>query len=389
MMKSEKTPSPSLLVTNDFPPIVSGISTVFYQLFKLQKEERFFILAPRVEGCEEFDAQVKLPVIRVKLPVGESQISKVIKTVLNFLYIVYYVQKLKIKKIHCGQILSNGLAGFFCKRIFNIPYIVWVYGSETIRFGDKKYLAFLIKKILSSAKLIIANSNFTKQEYYRFGVGKNKIFIITPGVDTQVFRPTEKQKKLIQKYHLKGKFVLLTIARLDERKGHDAVIKALNILKKEYPKIIYLIVGKGREEEKLQRLVRTYCLENEVLFAGYVSDEDLPSYYNLGDLFILPNRKTENSALKGDYEGFGIVFIEASACGKAVIGGSFGGVSDAVKAGETGILVNGQSSDQIVSAIKTLVSDTKKRNQMGATGRLRAEREFDWKILSRKLEKIL
>ncbi len=379
----------SLLITNDFPPTVSGIGTVFYNLFRLQPKERFSILCPRDKGYENFDRKDNMSVIRARVPSGESKISKVIKTMANLLYILIYAINNKVKKLHCGQILSNGTAGLLCKKLFKKPYVLWVYGSETVRFGDSGFLAFIMKKVLSSAELIIANSGFTRDEYVRFGADKEKLFIITPGVDTTLFRPEEKPAGLMKKYNLYGKTVLLTVARLDERKGQDMIIEAVYLLKKEYPDIAYVIVGKGREEERFQQMVQERELQDSVIFAGYVPDEELPDYYNLCDIFVLPNRETENTSLKGDYEGFGTVFLEANACGKPVIGGMSGGVSDAIDDGVTGILVNPRSIEDVTSALENLLSDPHKRDQMGTAGRLRAEKDFDWKILTKKLEKIL
>jgi phosphatidylinositol alpha-1,6-mannosyltransferase len=323
------------------------------------------------------------------MPSGESKISKALKTIANFFYILFYVIRFKVKKLHCGQILSNGTAGFICKKLLNIPYVLWVYGSETIRFGNSGFLASIMKTVLSSAELIIVNSSFTGEEYVRFGADKEKMLRITPGVDTDLFRPTEKPADLIKKYNLYGKTVLLTVARLDERKGQDTIIETVYLLKKEYPNLVYLIVGKGREEQNLRKMVHDRELADSVLFAGYVPDEELPAYYNLCDIFVLPNRETENTALKGDYEGFGTVFLEANACGKPVIGGISGGVSDAIENGVTGMLVNPRSIEEVVAAVKSFISDPQRRDTLGTAGRLRAEKDFDWKIIAKKLERVL
>ncbi|MBI5682439.1 MAG: glycosyltransferase family 4 protein [Deltaproteobacteria bacterium] len=379
----------SLLITNDYPPIVSGIGTVFYNLFKLQDKKEYFILCPWEKGSEDFDKKDDMPVIRVKVPTGESKVSKVLKTVINLLVIFKYVFKLKVGRIHCGQIISNGIAGLLCKKLLNIPYVVWVYGSETIRFGDSKLLASIMRRVLSSAEIVVAISDFTKEEYLQFGVDREKLMIITPGVDTSLFTTKDKSDRLLQKYNLYNKKVLLTVARLDERKGHDMVIRAMSSLKGQFPDIVYLIVGRGREEQRIRNLVREEGLEDLVVFAGYVSDEELPDYYNLCDIFILPNRETKLTALKGDYEGFGIVFLEANACGKPVIGGRSGGVRDAVEEGVTGVLVDPDSIDEIVSAIKNFLINKEEMYRMGIAGRQRVEKQFDWNILARSLERIL
>jgi phosphatidylinositol alpha-1,6-mannosyltransferase len=126
-----------------------------------------------------------------------------------------------------------------------------------------------------------------------------------------------------------------------------------------------------------------------VIFVGYVHDDQLPKYYNLCDIFVLPNRVTVKSALKGDYEGFGIVFLEASACGKPVIGGRSGGVTDAILDGLTGYLVDPLSSEDIASVIKRLIDDHALREKMGDAGRDWVVKNFDWKVLMKRFEEIL
>ncbi|MBI5233958.1 MAG: glycosyltransferase [Deltaproteobacteria bacterium] len=378
-----------MLVTNDYPPIVSGIGTYFYNLFRYQPTDRFFILSPRAKGCGDFDRKTGLPVIRRNISTGESKISKALKTAENIFYVFWYAVRLGTTKVHCGQILSNGVAGLLCKKLLGIPYVVWVYGSETVRFGDSRFLAAIMRRILASAELVVVISRATEAEFLRFGAAKEKVRMITPGVDTAFFQPRDKSPRLLEKYKLHDKLVLLTVARLDERKGHDMVINAISSLRGKHPEIIYLIVGKGREEQRLRRLVEDKGLREHVIFAGYVPDEELPDYYNLCDIFVLPNRETVDSAQKGDYEGFGIVFLEASSCEKPVIGGLSGGVEDAVADNVTGILVPPTSQKDILVAIKGLIEDVPKRTQMGIEGRRRAVNEFDWKIIAERLGSIL
>ncbi|MBI4640805.1 MAG: glycosyltransferase family 4 protein [Candidatus Tectomicrobia bacterium] len=380
----------SLLITNDFPPVVSGISTVFYQLIRNLPGEKPVILAPRVKGCEEWDKKESFSVIRKMMPLGESKKAKLLKTLLNTFWAFYYVRKLGVTRLHCGQVLSSGLAGLFCKRVFGLPYSVWVWGSETIRFRKARVLLHLIDRITQEADVVVSDSSFTTEEYLRFGTPPEKLLKLTPGVDTKRFSPAPPNYDLLRKFDLSEKKVLLTVARLDERKGHDRVIEALPSLLKEIPEIRYLIVGKGREELRLRALAEQLRVQKEVTFAGYVPDEELPNYYNLCDLFVLPNRETANTQmLEGDYEGFGIVFLEAAACGKPVIAGKSGGTSDAVVDGVTGLFVNPHSPEALAQAIKMLLNDVEKAREFGLNGRVRVEREFEWGGLAQLLKKIL
>ena len=106
-IKPKSSKNISLLITNDFPPIVSGISTVFYQIWKRLSPDRIMILAPTVPGCDEFDKKEPFHIIRKKIPTGESGKDKLLKMVLNIFYTLYYTRKYNIGKLHCGQILSE------------------------------------------------------------------------------------------------------------------------------------------------------------------------------------------------------------------------------------------------------------------------------------------
>lgn len=389
-IKPQSSKKISLLITNDFPPIVSGISTVFYQIWKRLPSDRIMILAPKAPGCEEFDRKESFRIIRKRIPIGESGKAKLLKMALNIFYALYYTRKYNIGKLHCGQILSVGPAGLVCKKLFGVKYSVYVYGSETIRFGNSQMISRLMKKVIEEAEELVPNSEFTLLEYKRWGVPREKMVTIVPGVDSVFFHPQDKSQHLIEKYSLRDKQVIMTVGRLDERKGHDMVIRAMTQLTKRFPDVVYMIVGKGREEQRLKSLADNLKLQELVIFTGFVADESLPDYYNLCDIFVLPNRETEsNDQLKGDYEGFGVVFLEASACGKPAIAGNSGGSCEAVVDGITGLIVDPRSEDDIAHAIERILEDKSFAGRLGMAGRNRAEKEFDWQHITQITKNIL
>ncbi|MCC7430474.1 glycosyltransferase family 4 protein [bacterium] len=380
----------SLLITNDFPPITSGISTYFFELWKHLPKNSTAILAPKTDNNEKIDKILACQVFRVKIPTGESSLQKIFKMFVNAYFGYVYAKKLKIKKLHCGQIISTGLAGIVCKKLLKIPFTLYVYGSETHRMAGNPMLKKIMQKVCKEANEIVPNSDFTAQEYLDFGVPKEKMKKIVPGVNTSVFKKIDKlPEKILALKKTENTKILLTVARLDERKGHDKVISLLPELVQSFPEILYVIVGKGRERERLERLVKNLKLEKFVFFAGFVSDEELPFYYNLADVFILPNRVTEESALKGDFEGFGIVFLEANACEKPVIAGKNGGVADAVEDGKTGFLVNPLNGQEILNACKKLLASNELCAEIGTYAVERARKNFEWKLLAEKIKEIL
>ncbi len=388
--KPESSKKISLLITNDFPPIVSGISTVFYQIWKRLPPDRIMILAPKAPGCNEFDKRESFHIIRKRIPTGESGKTKLLKMVLNIFYTLYYTRKYNIGKLHCGQILSVGPAGLICKKLFGIKYSVYVYGSETLRFGNSRMMSWLMKKVIEEAEELVPNSEFTMHEYERWGISQEKMVTIVPGVDSVFFHPHGKSRYLVEKHRLQDKQIIMTVGRLDERKGHDMVIRAMSHVVKQFPNVVYMIVGKGREEQRLKNLADNLKLHDLVVFTGFVADESLPDYYNLCDVFVLPNRETElHGQLRGDYEGFGVVFLEAGACGKPVIAGKSGGSCEAVVDGGTGLMVDPRSESEIAHAIERILADKNFASRLGMAGRNRAEKEFDWQHIAKTMEDML
>jgi phosphatidylinositol alpha-1,6-mannosyltransferase len=168
--------------------------------------------------------------------------------------------------------------------------------------------------------------------------------------------------------------VLLSVGRLQSRKGHDLVIRSMARLRSVRPDIRYLIVGDGDERPRLERLVREEGLGDAVRFAGKVPDEQLPDYYSAADVFVHPNRIDDD----GDVEGFGMVFLEAAAAGLPVVGGNSGGVPEAVDHLRTGLLVGGRDVDEFVAAVLRLCDAPVLRTEMGQAGRQRVADRFSW-----------
>ena len=153
----------------------------------------------------------------------------------------------------------------------------------------------------------------------------------------------------------------------------------------ELPDLHYLIVGKGPDEPRLRALTAELGIGAAVTFVGYVPDDQLPDFYNLCDLFVMPNRQEEED---GDIEGFGMIFMEASAAGKAVVGGRSGGTADAVQHGVTGFLVNPQDVDELTATLKLLLASVDLRQKLGLAGSRRARAEFGWQSRARMLREI-
>jgi len=213
----------------------------------------------------------------------------------------------------------------------------------------------------------------------KLGVPLRKITILHPGISKNFLINSAKTSNcdIKEELGLKNKKIILTLSRLVERKGIDKTIEAIALVRREIPDVVYVIAGNGPYRHTLEELVKKLRLQDNVVFTGYVCEDKKASYYNAAEIFVMPNRVLEN----GDVEGFGIVFLEANAYRKPVIGGRSGGVIDAIIDGKTGLLVNPTDTKEIASAIIRLLSNEDYATQLGFQGRKRVERDFNWEVI--------
>jgi phosphatidylinositol alpha-1,6-mannosyltransferase len=200
------------------------------------------------------------------------------------------------------------------------------------------------------------------------------------GVDEDRFYEQAKSEELAAACGVLGKRVILTVARLDYHKGHADVIRALPGVIERVGETAYLIVGDGPLRDELKQLARSLGVEEEVVFLGPVDDSRLVELYNLADVFIMISQETEK-----DVEGFGLVFLEANACGKPVVGGDSGGVAEAIAHKVTGLLVHPGDVEGIACALTDVLSDEGLARRLGSAGRRRVEREYNWASTAAKL----
>lgn len=292
------------------------------------------------------------------------------------------IKQSKIDYVLVGQVLPLGTATFIASLFNNFKYAVFFHGMDlplTLKNLHKKIITKLIIK--RADKIICANSYVEKKvlEFYKEATGKTGIF--NPAIESVSLTISEKEKEeLREKHGLKGKTILFSLGRLVKRKGFDKVIEALiSFSREERKNLIYFIAGKGPEENNLLKMIPLE-LARKINFLGAISETEKWKWLNLADIFIMPSRN-----IAGDFEGFGIVYLEAALCGKPVIAGDSGGIKDAVLSEKTGLLVDPENIEEIKNAIKKLVSDDKLRHDLGENGRLRAKNDFNWEKRAKEI----
>ncbi len=296
----------------------------------------------------------------------------------------WVVRRRRISVVHAGKVLPEGLVAYWIARLFGVPYLVYAHGEEITIFGQNPAYAKVVPKVYKHAAAVVANSRFTREQLVRVGVSEARIACVNPGVDPHFFKPAPPDGGLVTRYGLERKTALLSVGRLIRRKGHDKVIEAVAQLLPEHPDLVYLVLGAGEDEGYLRKIVQGLGVAHAVRFAGEVPCEELPRFYNTADIFVLANRWEAD----GNVEGFGIVFLEANACGKAVIAGTSGGTGDAVRDGYNGLRVDGDDAGQIREAIRRLLTDPGLRERLGAQGRRLVEAECTWDRVFEKLRAV-
>ena len=231
---------------------------------------------------------------------------------------------------------------------------------------------------------MVANSRNTSRILEEdWGVSPAKIRLMNPGVDTQCFVPSPRRSDVRAELGWGDRTVILTVGRLQKRKGHDRMIAALTAIREAVPDVLYAILGDGEEREPLVDLVRREGMEGHVQFLGECDDETLVRCYQQCDLFALPNRQ-----VGGDIEGFGMVLVEAQACGKPVLAGDSGGTAETMRIPETGLVVPCDEPGPLASAVIDLLTDPDRLIRMGESARVWAVERFDWESLVGRAEQL-
>jgi glycosyltransferase involved in cell wall biosynthesis len=238
----------------------------------------------------------------------------------------------------------------YIKEYFGIPYWVITHGIDAWGITD-----YSLKAALRKADKILAVSRYTRHRLLKEqNLDEAQVKILPNTFNEDQFVIRSKPEHLLKKYQLhRDQPVVLTVARLDNQeryKGYDVVLQSLLSVREVIPDVHYLLVGKGKDHDRIVQLVRELGLEKNVTLTGFVPDQELCDHYNLCDVYVMPSKK----------EGFGIVYLEALACGKPVVAGNRDGSVDALCDGELGILVDPDDTNKIADE---LVGILKHENQ--------------------------
>ena len=366
-----------LLVTNDFPPKIGGIQSLLWEWWRRLPPDSFAVLTSPYEGAAEFDAAQPFHIERTREPV-----------LLPHPWMVRRIDEMA-KRVGADLVVLDpavplGLVGPSLK----LPYDVVLHGAEVTVPGrlpvSKQTLAYVLRR----ARHIVAAGGYPAAEAEHAAGRSLPITVVPPGVDVERFHPlTEAERRAARaSFGLPANAELIVgISRLVPRKGFDVAIKAAAALRASRPNLLLAIAGGGRDDQRLRRLAAETGAP--VQFLGRVPNEQLASLYGCADVYAMLCRNRWGGL---EQEGFGIVFVEAAACGIAQVAGSSGGAAEAVADGETGLVIDQPDDVQAVAAaFATLLDDPMRRRAMGEASRKRAVAEFSYDVLAERLGRSL
>jgi phosphatidylinositol alpha-1,6-mannosyltransferase len=373
----------TLVISEIFPPIHGGSGRWLYELYRRLPKDEYLIAAGATFGDKEFDAFSDLNIVRLPLTSdawGLISIDGILYYAKNFFIIRNLISRYSIKKIHCGRCLPEGLIGLLFKKIKNIPYICFVHGEDIETAATSKELRYIVKDVLKNSFALIANSKNTEQLLInQWNISSNKVHVLHPGMDSSRFIPAENNINVREELGWYNRPVILTVGRLQKRKGQDMLLKAIPIIVEKYPNVLYAIIGDGEEKQNLLSIIDHLSIQNHVQFMSNVSDEKMIHCYQQCTLFILPNRTVDK-----DIEGFGMVLAEAQSCGKAVLAGNSGGTAETMVIGKTGYVVDCTDPTPLANKVIKMLSSSERLRKMGEQARQHAITHLDWDIHVKK-----
>lgn len=364
-----------LVVTNDYPPRPGGIQSFVHALASRLPPDEVAVYAPAWKGAAAFDAAQAFGVVRhptsLMLPTPD---------VLRRARAVAAAEG-------CDRVWFGAAAplGLLARPLGMERSVASTHGHE-VGWALLPAARQVLRRIGRDVDVVTYLGDYTRARLAPALGSSATLERLPSGVDTTVFRPGAGGEDVRRRHGLQGRPVVVCVSRLVPRKGQDVLVRALREIRRRVPGTALLCVGGGPDAPRLRRLAAEQEVADDVVLTGSVPWEELPAYYDAGDVFAMPCR-TRRAGL--EVEGLGIVYLEASATGLPVVAGRSGGSPDAVLEGRTGNVVDGRSLAAVTDAVAGLLADPDRSRAMGAAGRAWVEREWRWEAHAARLRALL
>ena len=365
-----------LLFAQSFPPPAGGGSVQYIaNIFSALPSQTAIIVTANAEPvlAKQFDTGFPQRIIRfpfIAHVLRGNTVSKIARAREYLLWPLvagWLILRERPQVVHIGEFNAACIAALIAKKLLRIPYVLFTYVEELTYIAGRPTYLRLLKKVIRNADAIVTVSDYSIAVLRELGADPMRIHKILPAVGrNKLVVAAEEVDAIRMKYSLRDMHVLLTVGRLEKRKGHATVIEALHTILLSLPDTRYVIVGTGSEESKLKEQVRCAGLKDYVLFTGEIDDDELACWYEICDIFVMPHRSLPEIR---DTEGCPTVFLEASAHGKPVIGGKDGGVMDAILQDRTGFIIDGTDVSKLAERVCCLLKSPELAARMGTAGR--------------------
>ena len=369
-----------LVITELFLPTKGGTAVWFDEVYRRLGGKEIHVITAEVAGGADHDATHPNTIHRVSLRrrwwLRPESLAMYLRLFFSALQLA---SSKRFYAVHAGRVLPEGLIAWLIGRLFGKQVVIYAHGEE-ITTWRTPVKSRLMKFLYRNADTVIANSEFTSSLLEGLGVPPQKVKLVHPGVDISRFRRGLDTDGLRSQFGVPATASLLvSVGRLSRRKGFDQVIRALPALVESGVDVHYAVVGIGEDEEYLKKLALEHGVDLRLHLLGHVPAADLPLWYNEAALFVMPNRNVD-----GDTEGFGMVYIEAAACGKTSVAGCDGGTGSAVIDGVTGIRVDGSDLDKVKQALIELLGDRILLDRLAESAYQRVQDELSWEMVADK-----
>jgi len=373
-----------LLVTNDFGPRAGGIETFIIGLLERIPKGLTTVYTSNQGDTKDYDdfwrKEYGVNVIRdrMKVLLPTPRVNKAVKGILK---------SESIERVWFGTAAPLAVMAPILRKAGAKHIVAMTQGHEV--WWAKIYpFKWIVKFIAQKVDLLTYLTDYTGNAISKALSKKSKFKMvkILPGIDVSHFIPSEKDLDLASEIGIMHRPTIVSVGRLVHRKGQDRLIEALPKIIQQIPDVALLLVGTGPHKAEIAALIGKHDVDKNVFFAGRINHEELPRYFALGDLFAMPAR---NRLAGLEVEGLGIVYLEASACGIPTIVGNSGGAIEALIDGKSGLLVDGNSVDEIAAAAIKILTDPKLKKDMGDFGNKWVNQEWTWEIWSKRFNEIL
>ncbi len=291
----------------------------------------------------------------------------------GFWALLALVKKQKIDVISSHWVVPGGFIAFWVSLVTGVPYTTTIPGSDVYMGSKNLFFKLLVGIGAMRADWVISDSKHYISQLHDLGFKPKNTSIIRYGVNAAKFRPSAKDKALLKKLHIdRSKNIVMGLGRFVAKKGFIYLVEASKAIIKQFPNTLFLLVGDGDQAEIIRKKIKDLKVEKYFVLPGMISFSDLPKYYNLADVFVMPSIKDE----MGNIDASPVSMMEAMMCGSPVVATPYAGGKEVIIQGKTGFSVAPKNAQAIGESVIKLLRASKKQKDIKKLVRTEAVKNF-------------